>query len=103
MGLKNIVFRSVLPSWADFDIGRAPVYWKTMNGLPPSSVSLCHQLLLTSSMSIFNLYSVHVAKSTIFLSNLQGERVKLFYNPAASKLTPNKDFGIAFNGIFSTK
>ncbi|KAJ9559798.1 hypothetical protein OSB04_004958 [Centaurea solstitialis] len=30
----------VLPSWAEFDIGRAPVYWKTMNGLPPSSVSL---------------------------------------------------------------
>lgn len=20
--------------WADFDLGRAPVYWKTMNGLP---------------------------------------------------------------------
>nr|GEU44020.1 post-illumination chlorophyll fluorescence increase [Tanacetum cinerariifolium] len=57
----------VLPSWADFDIGRAPVYWKTMNGLPPSS----------------------------------GERLKLFYNPAASKLTPNEEFGIAFNGGFN--
>nr|KAJ0225553.1 hypothetical protein LSAT_V11C100014100 [Lactuca sativa] len=59
--------RAVLPSWADFDIGRAPVYWKTMNGLPPSS----------------------------------GERLKLFYNPAASKLAPNEDFGIAFNGGFN--
>ncbi|KAL7099702.1 hypothetical protein ACP275_09G101300 [Erythranthe tilingii] len=27
----------VLPTWAEFDIGRAPVYWKTMNGLPPSA------------------------------------------------------------------
>ncbi|QCE02121.1 uncharacterized protein LOC114166102 [Vigna unguiculata] len=26
-----------LPSWAQFEIGRAPVYWKTMNGLPPTS------------------------------------------------------------------
>lgn len=26
-----------LPSWAVFEIGRAPVYWKTMNGLPPTS------------------------------------------------------------------
>ncbi|XP_076920113.1 protein POST-ILLUMINATION CHLOROPHYLL FLUORESCENCE INCREASE, chloroplastic-like [Bidens hawaiensis] len=57
----------VLPSWADFDIGRSPVYWKTMNGLPPSS----------------------------------GERLKLFYNPAATKLAPNEEFGIAFNGGFN--
>ncbi|XP_077220078.1 post-illumination chlorophyll fluorescence increase [Tasmannia lanceolata] len=26
-----------LPTWAEFDIGKAPVYWKTMNGLPPAS------------------------------------------------------------------
>ncbi|GFZ11847.1 post-illumination chlorophyll fluorescence increase [Actinidia rufa] len=26
-----------LPTWAEFDIGRSPVYWKTMNGLPPTS------------------------------------------------------------------
>ncbi|KAL9304527.1 hypothetical protein ACSQ67_021790 [Phaseolus vulgaris] len=26
-----------LPSWAQFEMGRAPVYWKTMNGLPPTS------------------------------------------------------------------
>ncbi|KAL2555015.1 post-illumination chlorophyll fluorescence increase [Forsythia ovata] len=57
----------VLPTWAKFDLGRAPVYWKTMNGLPPSS----------------------------------GERLKLFYNPAAGKLVPNEDFGIAFNGGFN--
>lgn len=57
----------VLPSWAAFDIGRAPVYWKTMNGLPPSS----------------------------------GEKLKLFYNPAATNLSPNEDFGIAFNGGFN--
>ncbi|XVF26566.1 hypothetical protein REPUB_Repub14bG0028500 [Reevesia pubescens] len=56
-----------LPSWAIFELGRAPVYWKTMNGLPPTS----------------------------------GEKLKLFYNPAASKLVPNEDFGIAFNGGFN--
>uniref|UniRef100_A0A2P2LJ10 PIFI-like Ig-like domain-containing protein n=1 Tax=Rhizophora mucronata TaxID=61149 RepID=A0A2P2LJ10_RHIMU len=26
-----------LPSWAMFELGRQPVYWKTMNGLPPTS------------------------------------------------------------------
>ncbi|KAK8546911.1 hypothetical protein V6N13_093950 [Hibiscus sabdariffa] len=56
-----------LPSWAMFELGKAPVYWKTMNGLPPTS----------------------------------GEKLKLFYNPAASKLAPNEDFGIAFNGGFN--
>ncbi|KAL4368428.1 hypothetical protein GQ457_05G034980 [Hibiscus cannabinus] len=56
-----------LPSWAMFELGKAPVFWKTMNGLPPSS----------------------------------GEKLKLFYNPAASKLTPNEGFGIAFNGGFN--
>ncbi|TVU46311.1 hypothetical protein EJB05_05837 [Eragrostis curvula] len=25
-----------LPTWAEFELGRAPVYWKTNNGLPPS-------------------------------------------------------------------
>jgi hypothetical protein len=31
--------RYKLPSWAMFEMGTAPVYWKTMNGLPPTSVS----------------------------------------------------------------
>ncbi|KAG8643648.1 protein POST-ILLUMINATION CHLOROPHYLL FLUORESCENCE INCREASE, chloroplastic [Manihot esculenta] len=57
----------VLPSWAMFELGRAPVYWKTMNGLPPTS----------------------------------GQKLKLFYNPAATKLNPNEEFGIAFNGGFN--
>ncbi|WMV57681.1 hypothetical protein MTR67_051066 [Solanum verrucosum] len=52
-----------LPSWAKFDLGKSPVYWKTMNGLPPTA----------------------------------GERLKLFYNPAANNMVPNEDFGIAFN------
>ncbi|KAK7349133.1 hypothetical protein VNO77_06249 [Canavalia gladiata] len=56
-----------LPSWAMFEIGRASVYWKTMNGLPPAS----------------------------------GEKLKLFYNPAATQLAPNEEFGIAFNGGFN--
>ncbi|KAK6263499.1 hypothetical protein SCA6_018933 [Theobroma cacao] len=56
-----------LPSWAMFELGRAPVYWKTMNGLPPTS----------------------------------GKKVKLFYNPAATKLVPNEEYGIAFNGGFN--
>ncbi|RDX80146.1 hypothetical protein CR513_39335 [Mucuna pruriens] len=56
-----------LPSWAQFEMGRAAVYWKTMNGLPPTS----------------------------------GEKLKLFYNPAATQLAPNEEFGIAFNGGFN--
>ncbi|GAA0157122.1 hypothetical protein LIER_14455 [Lithospermum erythrorhizon] len=57
----------VLPSWARFDLGLSPVYWKTMNGLPPTA----------------------------------GEKLKLFYNPAATNLLPNEEFGIAFNGGFN--
>ncbi|KAF3962139.1 hypothetical protein ACB098_05G066400 [Castanea mollissima] len=56
-----------LPSWTMFEFGKAPVYWKTMNGLPPSS----------------------------------GEKLKIFYNPAANNLVPNEEFGIAFNGGFN--
>ncbi|KAJ6309045.1 hypothetical protein OIU76_018607 [Salix suchowensis] len=55
------------PTWSMFELGTAPVFWKTMNGLPPSS----------------------------------GENLKLFYNPAANKLAPNEEFGIAFNGGFN--
>jgi hypothetical protein len=29
---------------------------------------------------------------------LQGEKLKLFYNPAAAQLAPSEEFGIAFNG-----
>ncbi|KAM7471682.1 hypothetical protein LguiA_009865 [Lonicera macranthoides] len=57
----------VLPKWAEFDLGKAPIYWKTMNGLPPTS----------------------------------GQKLRLFYNPAANKLVPNEEFGIAFNGGFN--
>ncbi|CAM8882872.1 unnamed protein product [Rhodiola kirilowii] len=57
----------VLPTWAQFELGRAPVYWKTMNGLPPTS----------------------------------GEKLKLFYNPAATSLVPNEEYGIGFNGGFN--
>ncbi|KAH7547408.1 protein POST-ILLUMINATION CHLOROPHYLL FLUORESCENCE INCREASE, chloroplastic [Ziziphus jujuba] len=56
-----------LPTWAMFELGRSPVYWKTMNGLPPTS----------------------------------GEKVRIFYNPAANNLVPNDEFGIAFNGGFN--
>jgi hypothetical protein len=31
---------------------------------------------------------------------LQGEKLKLFYNPAAAQLAPSEEFGIAFNGNF---
>ncbi|XP_031504915.1 protein POST-ILLUMINATION CHLOROPHYLL FLUORESCENCE INCREASE, chloroplastic [Nymphaea colorata] len=57
----------VLPSWAEFDIGKAAVYWKTVNGLPPSA----------------------------------GGKLTLFYNPEASRLAPNPEFGVAFNGGFN--
>ncbi|KAF5466764.1 hypothetical protein F2P56_016664 [Juglans regia] len=56
-----------LPTWALFELGKSPVYWKTMNGLPPTS----------------------------------GEKLKLFYNPAANYLVPNEEFGMAFNGGFN--
>lgn len=56
-----------LPSWAQFELGKAPVYWKTMNGLPPTA----------------------------------GEKLRIFYNPAASTMAPNEEFGIAFNGGFN--
>ncbi|XP_039128273.1 uncharacterized protein LOC120264526 [Dioscorea cayenensis subsp. rotundata] len=56
-----------LPTWADFELGRTHVFWKTSNGLPPTS----------------------------------GEELKLFYNPLASKLVPNDEFGVAFNGGFN--
>ncbi|PKA46766.1 hypothetical protein AXF42_Ash015660 [Apostasia shenzhenica] len=26
-----------LPSWTEFELGRAPVFWRTMNGFPPTS------------------------------------------------------------------
>ncbi|KAM5578746.1 protein POST-ILLUMINATION CHLOROPHYLL FLUORESCENCE INCREASE, chloroplastic [Rosa sericea] len=56
-----------LPSWAMFELGRAPVYWKTMNGLPPTA----------------------------------GEKLRIFYNPAAKNLVPNEEYGVAFNGGFN--
>ncbi|CAN0858938.1 Protein POST-ILLUMINATION CHLOROPHYLL FLUORESCENCE INCREASE, chloroplastic [Linum grandiflorum] len=67
VGVEEEVKEYALPSWAQFEIGNAPVYWKTTNGLPPSS----------------------------------GETLKLFYNPAAKELTPNEEFGVAFNGGFN--
>nr|ACJ84550.1 unknown [Medicago truncatula] len=56
-----------LPSRAMFELGKAAVYWKTTNGVAPTS----------------------------------GEKLKLFYNPAAAQLAPNEEFGIAFNGGFN--
>ncbi|KAK6915057.1 hypothetical protein RJ641_020174 [Dillenia turbinata] len=35
------------------------------------------------------------------LSPTAGEKLRIFYNPAASKLVPNEEFGIAFNGGFN--
>ncbi|KMT00661.1 hypothetical protein BVRB_9g219510 [Beta vulgaris subsp. vulgaris] len=64
---KDEVKEFVLPTWAEFEFGTAPVYWKTMNGLPPTA----------------------------------GERLRIFYNPAAVNLEPNEDFGIGFNGGFN--
>jgi hypothetical protein len=31
-------YRVSLPTWSEFELGRAPVFWKTSNGLPPSPV-----------------------------------------------------------------
>lgn len=56
-----------LPTWSQFELGQAPVYWKTINGLPPTS----------------------------------GEELTLFYNPTATNLTLNDDYGVAFNGGFN--
>ncbi|CAO2815244.1 unnamed protein product [Amaranthus hypochondriacus] len=64
---KDEIKEFVLPTWAEFELGIAPVYWKTMNGLPPTA----------------------------------GEKLRIFYNPAATNLEPNEDFGIGFNGGFN--
>ncbi|KAI3973947.1 hypothetical protein MKX01_030523 [Papaver californicum] len=76
-----------LPTWADFDLGKAPVFWKTMNGLPPTSIWI--QLNITDSID-----------NTI-LVGLQGEKLTIFYNPIAKDLAPNEEFGVAFNGGFN--
>ncbi|XP_074312648.1 protein POST-ILLUMINATION CHLOROPHYLL FLUORESCENCE INCREASE, chloroplastic [Silene latifolia] len=34
---KEEIKEFVLPTWAEFEFGTAPVYWKTMNGLPPTA------------------------------------------------------------------
>jgi hypothetical protein len=34
--------RYTLPTWADFEMGRYPVYWDTENGRPPTAVSNCN-------------------------------------------------------------
>lgn len=42
-----------------------------------------------------------LAVATLFYRDClfwQGKKVKLFYNPAATKLVPNEEYGIAFNG-----
>uniref|UniRef100_A0A7N0TGQ1 PIFI-like Ig-like domain-containing protein n=1 Tax=Kalanchoe fedtschenkoi TaxID=63787 RepID=A0A7N0TGQ1_KALFE len=64
---EELLKEFALPTWAQFELGRAPVYWKTTNGLPPTS----------------------------------GEKLKIFYNPAATSLVPNDEFGIGFNGGFN--
>ncbi|KAF2301354.1 hypothetical protein GH714_023245 [Hevea brasiliensis] len=42
--------------------------------------------------------SIGNTKANPSVSNSLGQKLKLFYNPAATKLDPNEDFGIAFNG-----
>nr|POE97607.1 hypothetical protein CFP56_44716 [Quercus suber] len=37
LGYPVLMTRFTLPSWTMFELGKAPVYWKTMNGLPPPS------------------------------------------------------------------
>jgi hypothetical protein len=56
-----------LPTWADFEMGLATVYWETSNGLPPTS----------------------------------GQLLTIYFNPSASELTPNTEYGIGFNGGFN--
>jgi hypothetical protein len=56
-----------LPTWADFEMSRHPVYWETETGAPPTS----------------------------------GQLLTIFFNASASKLVPNAEFGIAFNGGFN--
>ncbi|XP_056697991.1 protein POST-ILLUMINATION CHLOROPHYLL FLUORESCENCE INCREASE, chloroplastic-like [Spinacia oleracea] len=58
--------RFLLPKWAEFELGLAPVFWKTMNDLPPTE-----------------------------------KKNRIFYNPTATIIEPNKDFVIDFNGGFN--
>lgn len=61
------------------------------------------------SPSYFSKYSIelihwellnHILVNIFFYKFWQGEKVKLFYNPAATQLAPSEEFGIAFNGNF---
>ncbi|KAF8681961.1 hypothetical protein HU200_045416 [Digitaria exilis] len=87
---------------AAFELGRAPVYWKTSNGLPPSPVSYPSSTYFSARFS-----PLLATTGFVFLLTLtkrvdrQGEGLTLFYNPAASKLSPNDVFGVAFNGGFN--
>lgn len=56
-----------LPTWADFEMGRYPVFWDTENGRPPTA----------------------------------GQLLTIYFNPLASELTPNSEYGIGFNGGFN--
>lgn len=89
----DTLFRYKLPSWAMFELGKAPVFWKTMNGLPPTAVSVTAQC----RVHLIESYSPLIKYLYTFL---QGEKLRLFYNPAATQLTPNEEFGVAFNGNF---
>jgi hypothetical protein len=93
--------RVSLPTWAEFELGRAPVYWKTSNGLPPSPVSCPPSIIFFFAQSSILLCFVGTDGLGGLRVGRQGEGLTLFYNPAATKMAPNDVFGVAFNGGFN--
>lgn len=109
----TVCYRYSLPTWADFEMGLATVYWETSNGLPPTSVSIATSYYCFNCMDVSRFYLFDVKNFCIGLVCLdrghitmmfnviylwQGQLLTIYFNPSASELTPNTEYGIGFNG-----
>lgn len=56
--------RYKLPSWATFEMGIAPVYWKTMNGLPPTAVSFSNHFPMLNLIRVKTLLTDQTSYKT---------------------------------------
>lgn len=84
-----ICFRYTLPTCVKFDLGLAPVYWKTSDGLLCSTVSYWYGPELKFDFCPPNFMYLTLG--------CQGGKLTIFHNPL-NKLVPDNKFGIAFNG-----
>lgn len=102
--------RYSLPTWADFEMGRATVFWETNNGQKPTSVSNCGvswlpwlQRFRSSCEDLvqrLGKYWLRMSHDYFWRSPFwQGQLLTIYFNSSASSLTPNSEYGIGFNGI----